>query len=253
MYSRRSVLTLAVVIAIALSAAGCASSARPSQHRSAGTIVLDAVVFAQRQQTALVHMSLSSSGLPNGATLGGSGTGQVNFDTGAMKATFVYSGEAQIAGLQLDELVVGGHLYMAPSQDGQGVSTFLPGKEWIENPGNLAGQTTGAASENPAGMLSALRAKGNKVVDLGPSVVDGTSVTEYSVTINPASVLAWLSKEQMPVSVIQAAKALLKRGSGHMEGVGERVVELAAPARHVASPAVINRPRRESHGDDGLQ
>jgi hypothetical protein len=160
-----------------------------------------------------VQLSLSSAGLPAGSSEGGIGFGQVDFDTGAMTATFDYSGSPRVQGLQLSELIVGGHLYLAPSQNGQSVSSLLPGKEWIANPGNLTSQLTGeAGSENPADMLGALEAKGNTVIDLGPSVVDGMATEAYSVTSNPAQALARLNQEHMPASVAKGAKALISAG-----------------------------------------
>jgi len=210
MRSRRMLMAGAAIIGIAPVLAACSSSLS-AFSKSPNSVVLDAAISAQKQRTALLEMSLSSSGLPSGETVGGTGSGEVNFGSGAMKVKFTYSG-SRGQGLQLAELVVGDHFYMAPSQGGQGVSSLLPGKTWIENPGNLAGQTTSATTQNPASMLSGLRAKGNKVVDLGASVVSGSAVEEYAVTINPAAALAQVNREQMPSSVVQGAKALLSNG-----------------------------------------
>ena len=215
---RRSILTGVVVGGIALAAAGCSSSGSGAKvTRTPNSIVLDAVHSAQGQRTAIVQLSLSSAGLPAGSNEGGIGFGQVDFDTGAMTATFDYSGNPRIQGLQLTELIVGGHLYIALSQNGQSVPSLLPGKEWIANPGNLDSELTGSGSQNPADIVGALAAKGNTVVDIGPSAIDGMATEEYSVTSNPAQALTKLSQEHLPASIVKGAKALISAGPVQMK------------------------------------
>jgi hypothetical protein len=162
-------------------------------------------------------MSIDSSGVSGGSTIGGNGAGQVDFDTNAMKVTFDYSGSARLQGLQLKELFVGGHLYIAPSQNGQGVSTLLPGKEWVESPASVANQVTGTGNQNPADMLAALAAKGDTVVDVGPAEIGGVTTEEYSVTGSPAAALARLSQEHLPASIVKGAEAFISAGPFKMK------------------------------------
>ncbi len=213
MQLRRSILTGVVAGGLALATAGCSSSGSEAKvSPTPNSVVLDAVHLAQGQRTAIVKLSLSSAGLPADSSEDGIGFGQVDFDTDAMTATFDYSGSPRVQGLQLSELIVGGHLYLALSQNGQSVSSLLPGKEWIADPGNLTSQLGGSGSENPADMLGALAAKGNTVVDMGPSALNGTATEEYSVTSNPAQAMARLDQEHLPASVVKGAKALLSAG-----------------------------------------
>lgn len=210
MRSRRRSMAGASIVGIAAVLAACGSS--PSTlGKTPGAVVLDAALSANQQQTALIEMSLSSSGLPSGSTVGGTGTGAINFDSHAEKITFRYSG-SRVQGFQLEELLVGGHVYLAPSGGGKDVASVLPGKEWIEGPGNFAGQATSAATQNPFDTMSALRAKGDHVVDLGASSIAGRAVEEYAVTVNPDAVLAQINKEHLPPSVVEATKALLSGG-----------------------------------------
>ena len=213
---RRLLLLLSAIVmsgAAVLAAAGSASAATQAKaSRTPSSVVLDAIHSVQQHRTAVVKMSISSAGLPDGSTVGGTGSGQIDFATGAMKVTFAYAGSAKLQGLKLSELAVGGHLYIDPSQNGQSVSTLLPGKEWVANPGNLSGQLSGASSDDPADMLGALAAKGNTVKDLGPSEVGGLATEEYLVTDNPAEALARLNQEHMPASVAEGAKAFINAG-----------------------------------------
>lgn len=147
---RRLLFVLSALVmsgAAVLAAAGCASAAPQTKgSRTPNSIVLDAIHSTQQHRTALVQMSISSAGLPDGSTVGGTGSGQIDFATGAMKVTFDYSCSPKLQGLKLRELTVGGHLYIAPSQNGQSVPSLLPGKEWVANPGNLSNQLSGQAA-----------------------------------------------------------------------------------------------------------
>lgn len=208
-YRRMATLGLVVVIAVGIAVVVVASS-RPSANSS--KFVLTAANVTTQQKSANITLSLSAEGLPNGEQVTGSGTGVVDFQTGAFEVGFAYGGAAQ--GLHLRELFVDEHFYETVNDNGQGVSTVLPGKQWIELP-IAAGSTISeeSATQDPAALLKALSNSGNTVTSTAPQTVDGVQTKCFLVAMNPASLRSSLAKAKESASLKQAAEAFLRQGS----------------------------------------
>jgi len=210
----RRPLAAGAAIAVAAGVVAGVLAATGSPPASPRQIVLDAAVFAEQQHTADVTMSLSSAGLPNDSQLSGTGTGKANFDTGAMSASYSYSGLPNVEGLDLKMLYVGDTLYMDVEQSGQDISALLPGKHWIEESiSQSAQESSGASLGNPTAMLNALAANGNTVMPIGSSTINGISVSGYKVTVNKAAAQQRINSSNLPSVVKQGAESFLAAGN----------------------------------------
>ena len=146
--------------------------------------------LAQRTADVVISGSVSVAGHEIPLT----GTGQADFTTNGFSATV--SENAANTSVDERELVVGGNLYMGMTIDGHNMSKFTNGASWISIPTpGQASSSPGFGSVDPLSQIKLLEQKGATVVPLGTSVIDGDTVSGYSVTFSPSQLQQSLQQE----------------------------------------------------------
>jgi hypothetical protein len=194
---------LAVLPALTVLVVGsaCAGIFAVSNHGStipgAGIAPADFVVSATQdtlaQHTADVIFSGSISDA--GKVIPLSGTGEADFVHNTFSGT-VNAGDAGTS-LVERELSVNQHFYMGMTIDGTNMSEITGGPEWIDIPIPAAGGANGPGfgSVDPLTQLQTLEKKGATVTSHGTSVIDGDTVSDYSVTPSHFEELANVESE----------------------------------------------------------
>ena len=167
---------------------------------SAEAVVINSVHSALADRTA--HMDMSVTVDSGGQHTTGSGSGVLDFTQNAMQLHLDVAAAGQQVGI--DEVLVGQTLYMGGDAFGSLLNQQFPGKSWLSlDLGSIqkalgSNASSLSNSTNPAAMLRLLEQRGNTVVALGPSTVNGTAVQGYAVTFDPAKMRAELQSPSLP-------------------------------------------------------
>jgi hypothetical protein len=203
---------------------------------NADAAVITAVNSAMGQKTA--HVNMTSTVDLAGQTEQVTGTGGFDFAANAEQINLNVQTEGQTVGLQVVSL--GGTIY----EEIPGLSQLAPDKSWVSLDVSSLQQTAdrsaaGQLGGNPIATLHALAQQGNTVTVLGPSVIDGTSVQGYSVTMDPAVVKqelsradlpAWMKKAASSVTLGNASQTVYLDGAGSLVRLGSTISESAGSA-----------------------
>ncbi len=181
---KRLLIASGISVVIVAAAVGGVFASHGSSAPGSGMAPADFVVSSTQttlaQRTADVTFSGSVSA--QGQNIPISGTGQVDFDTNDFSATLSENAESHTFAIQ--ELISSGQFYMGMSIDGHDMSEMTGGAHWvgISLPDQSSSSGLGAANVDPIAQLKALEQKGATVTSLGTEVIDGTTVSGYSVT-----------------------------------------------------------------------
>jgi hypothetical protein len=191
--TRRPLRLVGALSAVALIALAASMALVLSGGSNAGASVLTAVNSSLANKTADVTVTIS--GNAEGVTVNASGSGIVDFTKNAMELSV----STTVSGQQIQEKLI--YLENALYESTPDLSQLFPGKSWVsinlseiekaEGP-NAAGSLD--SEGNPVAMLRLLAAQGNTVTPLGSSIIDGTSVQGYSVSINETTLHNDLAK-----------------------------------------------------------
>jgi hypothetical protein len=178
----------------------------PSQHA-----VLTAAESSLAARTANVALSMTMHVAVQGRTvdLTATGTGSVDFATGATDVSVTYGGLRELTGTQIREISTGGQVYVQFS--GPAFASLGADGRWVTVPvGTGPGSADGGLSQSdPSGMLQALAADGDTVTPTGPSTVDGVAVDTYHVTIDKAAAERRVAGAGLPPAASRAAEQFL--------------------------------------------
>ena len=190
---RVSVLSLAVVVALALSA--CAQSL----HLAAGNSVLVSSVTATEDagsarismNVSNVSMDVAMFGTSESITM--SGDGLVDFETATGSFTMGFSGVPEMAGDMEMRFIGGTQIYMRmPDGAVPGVSGWLhiDADAALEQMGMSADQAMGQlGAQNPADMLEMLEELTGGVTEIGKVEIRGEQATLYRAELDYAKAL----------------------------------------------------------------
>ena len=185
-----AILVLAVLTAAGFMAKAYESGSPPKPAVSPAAFVTQSAYHTLAQSTA--EMTLSGTFQDAGQSVPLNGTGEIDFGTGATQLSM----DVSISGhaLAVQEIVVGGNLYLTISVAGVSLSQVAGGREWIELP---VGQSTSSAvsSTDPTSPLAVLEQPGMTVQELGSATIDGVVCSGYAVTPTRQAVLAGASEE----------------------------------------------------------
>lgn len=158
------------------------------------------------------HLVVSGTVDADSRTVPVSGTGVVDFSSGQCQLSLSFS----VDGVQTaeQEILSGGTLYLSVNADGQGVSSVVPGKDWIAVPLAMSSSSgIPGATDDPVSQLQQLAASGNTVTSLGTSTIDGTTVSGYAVTISAANLRAATDKEAAALGLSPAEQQQVEQGA----------------------------------------
>jgi hypothetical protein len=203
---------------------------------NADAAVITAINLAMGQKTA--HVNVTGTMAIAGQTEQLTGSGGFDFAANAEQMNLNVQTAGQTVGLQVVSL--GGSIY----EEIPGLSQLAPDKDWVSLDVSSLQQTAdrNAASQlggNPIATLHALAQQGNAVTVLGPSVIDGTSVQGYSVTMDPAvakqelarsDLPDWMKKAASTVTIGNASQTVYLDGAGNLVRLGSTVDESAGRA-----------------------
>ena len=141
-------------------------------------------------------LTISCSINDNGQSVPISGTGYA--DLSANLETMTLSFASNGSTLQETVLQNGPAIYLQLIENDQNaISQVVPGKTWVQLPSEQTSTTElGDGSSNILAQLQLLAAQGNTVVTLGPSTVNGESVTGYQVTVTRKAMAAELKRAE---------------------------------------------------------
>jgi hypothetical protein len=238
--SRRGPVVLGFA-AIAAVAAVVLALLLPAGQRSAQATVMASVTNAVASKTARATLTFDM----NSGQLTGTGAGVLNFSSGAMDIALGMRTPSLPQGLRVRAIYEGGVVFEQIPQlfDLPQFHSLEPGKSWVSL--NLSGLVnasggTGALGSggNPTAMLRILSQQGNAVVRSGTSVVDGTRVKSYTVTLNPAvlsreagsaTLPSWLRAALQHVTFQNASEVVFIDGSGRLKQFSIHML-IAAPS-----------------------
>ena len=207
--SRRPLAAVLAAIVVVLAAVG-ASIGLVGGSKSAEAEVIDSVNATMADQTA--HLTMSLSGGVGNVSIDGTGSGVIDFSQNAASLQATLNADGQQ--VELQEVYLGGVFY----EGLPGIDQLVPGKSWVSvdlsslQQGGTQNPAQAEAMNNPAVMLRVLAQQGNTVAALGPSIVDGTSVQGYSVTVNAAALKSRLGR--LPSWMQQALSRVNMRDIG---------------------------------------
>jgi hypothetical protein len=159
-------------------------------------------------------LQITGSFSANGQSVPVSGSGYADLSSGleTMTTSFDSSGTT----LQETVLQNGGAMYMQVMQNNQNsITQLLPGKSWVQLPDTESTPSgLGAGTSNILAQLQLLASRGNTVVSLGSSTMNGQSVSGYQVTITRKAMSNEIKQAEAKGGVAASAmKAALKNFS----------------------------------------
>lgn len=206
---RPVVLAAVLATAVALGAAGCATSSTGASGRppagSPRTVVLAAVQQTQAATSADIALRVSVSGTPDFGSLvpGGTGsssspialdvTGTGAFDfaqkTGRITLTTPASGTSPARTIEIR--IIGNDLYLNAPE----LLALDGGKPWVhvdtssyrQDQGQNAGALGGFQDGDPGQVLTLLQRLGAQVTDVGPADIGGVATTHYRGSVDLTS------------------------------------------------------------------
>ena len=195
---RPVVWAAASLIAVGAAAAGfvvatSGGTPAPGDGMAPADFVVSSTQNTLAQHTADVVFSGSVSDA--GQTIPISGTGQADFSNDGFTATVT---EDSTKGTIVErELLADGHFFVGVTADGQDLSAVTGGAQWVDVPVPSLGTSTspGLGSVDPLSQIQTLETKGATVVPLGTSVIDGDTVSGFSVTPSAAEVQQNMQQE----------------------------------------------------------
>lgn len=175
-----------LVLAVALTAAGCGTQGRTSSAPiTLAALVRDGARATMSHRTA--DLTVSGSIVVAGHTIPVSGSGQSDFNAHATQVAM----NMAIPGhpVTITERMVAGHLYMGIDMAGHTLKQ-MTGHTWYQLPIPVGGSADGDGLGDPAQVLALAEQRGAKVVSLGTRTIGGLVVSGYAVTPSRAAMLA---------------------------------------------------------------
>ena len=213
---RPLVWAAASLLVVGMAAAGIVvatsgGASAPGSGMAPADFVVSSTQNTLAQHTADVVFTGSVSDA--GQTIPLNGTGQADFSNNGFTATVTENGPK--ASVVERELFADGHFYIGVTADGQDLSSVTGGAQWIEVPLPSQGSSTspGLGSVDPLAQIQTLEKKGATVVPLGTSVIDGDTVSGFSVTPSAAEVQQNLQQEFATGQFSAAQEQLLQNES----------------------------------------
>jgi hypothetical protein len=214
---RALIVTVAALLMIAAGVGGILATSGGSSAPGSGMSAADFVVTSTQNTVAqrTADMDITGSVSVQGTTVPISGSGQIDFTTTQVSASLDLTADQRTVSEK--ELLSDGQAYMNISIDGQGMSGLSGGAQWIEIPlPQQSASSIGGADVDPLSAIKMMEQRGAAVVPLGPSDIDGDTVSGYSVTPSQSEIEGALQKEvqagQLPASSLSTrlneAKAL---------------------------------------------
>lgn len=191
-----AVLVAGAVVGTVLATSG---SSGPSPEHA----VVTSAQSSLADKTADVQLSLSVEGSSLGS-LAATGSGAIDFSSGASQLQLTYSGLKSLSGDQLTEISTGGTDYVSVPL----VAQLLPGKSWISvDDGDASSLTPGVT--DPADILGMLEAEGASVDPLGPSTLGGDTVEGYKVSISSSTIDQGVGQSGLPAGLQKAVQGII--------------------------------------------
>ena len=230
---RPFILTVASVAALALIATMVVESHGGGTNADAAVITAVDTAMAGRS----ANLTATGSVVAAGQTVTFTGTGSVDFTNSAVAINVT----ASAAGQQIDEqaIYLAGVVYEQLPQ----IAQVAPGKSWVSldlsSLRQAAGQGGAGLGGNPLAMLHVLALQGNTVTDGGTTTLEGQSVHEYDVSLNPAVIQkeldsanlpAWLKQSVSQVTVHGGSENVYIDDAGQLAGASYAVDETAGAA-----------------------
>ena len=232
-----------VLISVALVAALALITTMVVESHGGGTDADAAVISAVDTAIAGKSANLTATGsvVAAGHTATFTGTGSIDFTTSAVSLNLT----ASAAGQQINEQAVylAGVVYEELPQ----IAQAAPGKSWVSldlsSLTPAGGQAGTGLGGNPVAMLHALALQGNTVTDAGATTLDGQSVHEYDVSLDPAVIQkevdsanlpAWLKQSVSQVTVHGGSEKVYIDGAGQLAAASFALEETAGAAGTVS-------------------
>ena len=196
-------LTAAVAMSILLVGVGGPGS------KDASAQVMKGALATLSQRTVAINISGTISANGQSFDITGSGVADLSSNLETTTLSFHPNGTS----VQETFLANGPAAYMQIVENGQnGIAQLLPGKDWVQYPLGVASTSgVGAGAPNMLAQLQLLAAKGNAVVGLGSSTINGEAVTGYQVTITKqAMTAAYKRAEALGGAEAPAIKTMLQ-------------------------------------------
>ena len=188
-------MTVAAVVVL-LAATGVAVYERSHSGPSTGTALTSAVATTEQSKTADVALSMSLGAGGPSVTI--AGNGDSDLAKNATNLTLAFSADGQPL---TERAVIDGPT--AYYNIGPLVGAIVPGKSWVSmDVGKRASSSSsfgsGGIFTDPSTLIAVIGAPGTALHALGPAVVNGSHVQQYSVHLGPAGIKKAIGSDTSP-------------------------------------------------------
>ena len=183
------------------------------------TLAKDTVKFA-------IHGSISDN--TQSIPITGSGVANLSSNTESVSLAF----DANYTAIQETVVADGPSTYERILENGHNlIGRVLPGKAWLEGPENKASAGgLGLSSSDILGQLQVYAQRGNSVIPLGPSTINGQAVAGYQVTLSPKTINAAVKRLEAQGGASAAAVKTFLQNDG---SINDPVIKLWMGTNHL--------------------
>ena len=188
-------MTVAAV-AVLLVGTGVAVYERSHSGPNTGSALTSAVATTEQSKTADVALSMSLGAGGPSVTI--AGNGDSDLARNATNLTLALSADGQAL---TERAVIDGTT--AYYNIGPLVGAIVPGKSWVsmdvgKSSSSSSSFGTGGIFTDPSTLIAVIGAPGTALHALGPAVVNGSRVQQYSVNLGPAGIKKAIGSDTLP-------------------------------------------------------
>ena len=189
------VVTVAAV-AVLLAGTGVAVYERSHSGPDTGTALTSAVATTEQSKTADVALSMSLAAGGPSVTIAGNGDSDLANNATNLTLAFSAGGQALTERAVIDGTT-------AYYNIGPLVGAIVPGKSWVsmdvgKSSSSSSGIGTGGIFTDPSTLIAVIGAPGTALHALGPTVVNGSRLQQYSVHLGPAGIKKAIASDILP-------------------------------------------------------
>jgi hypothetical protein len=214
-----AIIVVVSFVVIGASGPGAKDAAAQVMLGARTTLARDTVKFT-------IHGSISdnSQSIP----ITGSGVANLSSNTESVSLSF----DANYTSIRETVVADGPSSYERILENGHNViSRVLPGKTWVQGPENKASAAgLGLSSSDILGQLQVYAQRGNSVIPLGPSTINGQAVAGYQVTLSQKSINAAIKRLEAQGGASAAAVKTFLQNDG---SINAPVIKLWMGTNHL--------------------
>ncbi len=183
-------------VAVLVVGTGVAVYERSHSSPDTGTALTSAVATTEQSKTADVALSMSLAAGGPSVTIAGNGDSDLAGNATNLTLAFSAAGQPLTERAVIDGTT-------AYYNIGPLVGGVVPGKSWVsmdvgKSSSSSSSFGTGGIFTDPSTLIAVIGAPGTALHALGPAVVNGSRVQQYSVNLGPAGIKKAIASDTLP-------------------------------------------------------